>query len=85
MGEKGTKLNKCLCKAHVCGITMVTVPNFRGGQLTKMSAAARDLYDEVVSSELFSESYRAIVTVLSLWSFDLLRVRLTAECCLCCF
>lgn len=25
MGEKGTKLNKCLCKAYICGVTMVNV------------------------------------------------------------
>lgn len=25
MGEKGMQLNKCLCKAHVCGVVMVTV------------------------------------------------------------
>lgn len=40
--KKGTQLNKCLCKAHVCGVIMVNVLLISEG--TKMSAAVRGLY-----------------------------------------
>lgn len=51
-GRKGTKLNKCLCKAPVCGVIMVTVLLI--SEWTKMSAVVQGLYDEIriVLSEL---------------------------------
>lgn len=47
-GRKGTKLNKCLCKARVCGVVMVTV--------LSLFRIVQGLYDEVVSSDLFLQS-----------------------------
>ena len=70
MGDKGTKLNKCLCK-HVYGVT--------GGLLSSISEDGEPKHlqqrlCELVSSELLSQSYRANVTVASTWSSDLLSV-----------
>lgn len=62
-GRKGTKLNKCLCKAHVCGVVMVSVLLL--SERTKMSAVIRGLYDEVV------------FVMVSLWSSALVSVCLT--------
>lgn len=82
-GGKGTKQNKCLCKAHVCGVVMVTV--FLLSEWTKMSTVVRGLYDEVVSSDLFFQSYGAFcngVVCSSLCLFDWI-CKPNAERCWC--
>lgn len=65
-GRKGTKLNKCLCKARVCGVVMVTV--------LSLFRVVRGLYDEVVSSDLFLQSLQgfcnAVVFALLCVLFD---------------
>ena len=55
-GRKGTKLNKCLCKARVCGVVMVTV--------FSLFRVVWGLYDETVSSDLFLQSLQGFSFLL---------------------
>lgn len=57
MGEKGTQLNKCLCKAHVCGVIMVTVLLISERDDEPNVCSLIGLYVEMVSSALFLQSY----------------------------
>lgn len=58
MGEKGTQLNKCLCKAHVCGVFMVTV----------LSNLDRDNHPECLQSFQWyhNSSYNVVLMVVLL-------------------
>lgn len=78
MGEKGTQLNKCLCKAHVCGVIMVNVLNFRGDNEPKCLQP----YEACILSGIIRIVLRVIVMVLLLFVFLLLCMRFTTKCCM---
>lgn len=72
---------KCLCKDHVCGVILVTVPLISEGDNEPICVQS---YEACMMKWYHQNcSYRVLVMV-SLRSFALLYVCFTTKCCLCC-